>query len=73
MSEAWLLVKDNMFTHCYSSNIKEKHIQNGWICVGSVTGWNMGFCYSNEKVSIPQQRANLKNKLRELDKRQKNE
>jgi len=42
---AKLLVKGNEFYHTYSNNVKDKLISKGWICIGSVKGWNMSWRY----------------------------
>ena len=50
MGKAYLLIKENKFTHTYSEKLKNKMvIDEGWICVGNVYGWNMSWFYSNEE------------------------
>ena len=73
MSKAYILIKNNELRHCYSENVKDKLINDGWLYSGNVVGFNLSFVFVDGKESYAQRRATLKKLLRELDKEEYND
>lgn len=45
MTTMYILVKNNVITHTYSINVRDKAILVGWKYVASISGYNVSISY----------------------------